>query len=84
MSTPAEFVPRRSRSPLERRYWAAVYLARRLVFLALILWSAITCAVGLAGPHPVAAAAGLVCALVVLYVQGGWVWRRYRRWVTRA
>jgi hypothetical protein len=84
VSAPAEFVPSRSRSPLERRYWAAVYLVRRLVFLALILWSAVTCAAGLDGPHPVAAGAGLVCALVVLYVQGGWVWRRYRRWVTRA
>ncbi|MFL1430221.1 MULTISPECIES: hypothetical protein [unclassified Nocardiopsis] len=80
----ATFEPRRSRSPLERRYWAAVYLARRLVFLALILWSAITCAAQLAGPHPLAAAVGLVCATVVLWVQGGWVWRRYRRWLTRA
>lgn len=84
VSAPTEFVPRKSRSPLERRYWAAVYLIRRLVFLALLVWAAVTCALGLAGPHPLAAAAGLVCAAVVLYVQGRWVWRRYRRWVTRA
>lgn len=80
----ATFEPRRSRSLLERRYWALIYLLRRLVFLALILWSAVTCAVSLPGPHPVAAGAGLVCACVVLYVQGGWVWRRYRRWLPGA
>lgn len=79
MSAPTGFVPRRSRTVLERRYWAAVYFLRRLVFLALMVWAAVTCAVNLPA-HPVAAGAGLLCAAAVLYVQGGWVWRRYRRW----
>lgn len=64
-----------------RRYWAAVYFARRMAMLALMLWCALASLGALSGPHPVAAGVGLVCAVIVLCVQGAWVWRRYRRWV---
>lgn len=77
-----EFVPPRASSPAARRYWAATYFVRRVVFLALIVWCAVNCILQLPGPRWEAALAGLVCAGIVLWVQGGWVWRRYRRWVT--
>ena len=80
MSTPS-FTPRPARSKWERRYWAAQYFLRRIAFLALLVWSAAVCLTQLSGPRWEAAAVGLVCACTVLYVQGGWVWRRYRRWL---
>lgn len=72
--------PTGARSKWSRRYWGFIYLQRRLMFLALMVWAAITCAIQLSGPRWEAAAVGALCAGIVLYVQGGWVWRRYRRW----
>lgn len=79
MSAPPETPPRPWWTVWETRARWAGRLLRRTTFLALMGWSALVCATRLAGPHWEAAAVGLVCCAVVLWDQGGWVWRRYRR-----
>ena len=62
------------------RWRATTRLLQRVTYLALLVWCVAVCLTQLSGPRWEAAAVGLVCALVVLYVQGGVVWRLYRAW----
>lgn len=84
MSTPAEWSPPRAPSAVARRYWAFVYLWRRMVWLALQVWAAAVCASQLGGPRWGFALAGLALGTAALWFYGRWLWSRYGRWVRRA